>query len=246
MRIYVLIILAANIFLLPEAMSGIITVDAVDNIYGAGHLVAPAPSGEGGGTLPPVFSFAAASGQYITFPSVTGYVTYFGDPNAHSFPDGNPFNVVRDVSSFGGIAGIITPTRLPLVGVFLTDLEPVDPAPARLDFTGSGLGTSFLSLSPSIGQVFFIGDGLTGTGTGTVQQFLVPVTATRLFLGFADSHGDPGEGAGSYFNNAGALTVNVQLASVPEPATLTLTLGAIASSLFLCRFQRSLFTKIGG
>ncbi|HEY3242752.1 MAG TPA: hypothetical protein VGM03_05305 [Phycisphaerae bacterium] len=39
---------------------------------------------------------------------------------------------------------------------------------------------------PGLRQPFFIGDGLTGTGSGAVQQFLVPDGATRLFLGTID------------------------------------------------------------
>jgi hypothetical protein len=79
-----------------------------------------------------------------------------------------------------------------LVGVFLGDSEPSGTPPAGLRFyqTQNAQGvtrTDFTSLSPAIGQVFFIGDGLTGTGTGAVQAFQVPPGATRLFLGQADA-----------------------------------------------------------
>lgn len=216
----ILSFIAAMLFVTITAQGGMVIVDGVDNIYGAGHSVAPSPSGEGGGTLPPSVSITPGAGQFVTFTNITGSITYFGDLNAPSYADGNPFNVVRDVSSYGGISGIITPTRMPIIGVFLTASEPLNPAPSRLDFTLSGLGTSFTTLSPEIGQTFFIGDGLTGTGTGSIQKFMIPVAATRVFLGFADTRGEPGDGAGSFFNNAGSFNVDVQINSVPEPASL--------------------------
>ncbi len=199
-----------------------LTIDAIDNIYGAGHTTAPAPSGGGGGTLPPSFTISPGAGQILTFSSITGSTVYFqGAGSQPCDSDGNPFVEVRDASSFGGIAGILTPTRFPLVGLFLTDAEPIDPAPTRLDFTSPG-GTSFTTLSPAIGQTFSVGDGLTGSGTGDVQQFNVPATATRLFLGFVDTHGDPGDGPGSYSDNTGSLTATFTI--VPEPSTIGLCL----------------------
>jgi uncharacterized protein (TIGR03437 family) len=94
-----------------------------------------------------------------------------------------------------------------MVGVFLDDLVPKNPAPPRLDFTNN---ESFTTLAPLIGQTFFVGDGLTGTGVGTRQQFVVPAAATRLFLGIADANewqGDPSW----YFDNGGAFTAVVEI-----------------------------------
>lgn len=85
-----------------------------------------------------------------------------------------------------------------LVGVFVSDDEPADPAPERLDFTGE---ETFEELAPEIGQTFLIGDG-------QGRRFLVPAGATRLFLGFADAflyEGAPGW----YGNNAGWLEATV-------------------------------------
>ena len=74
------------------------------------------------------------------------------------------------------------------MGVFETATGPAGgPPPATLDFTV--IGTSFASLSPALNQVFYIGDGLTGDGSGSVQQFIVPLGATRLYLGCADAGG---------------------------------------------------------
>jgi hypothetical protein len=64
-----------------------------------------------------------------------------------------------------------------------------------------------VKVSPGVQQVFFIGDGLTGTGSGTTQQFVVPPGATRLFLGTMDAY--------EWNNNAGSFGVTLGL--IPTP-----------------------------
>jgi hypothetical protein len=59
---------------------------------------------------------------------------------------------------------------------------------------------------------FFIGDGRRNDFT-TLQYYVVPAGATRLFLGTMDGY--------DWINNVGILDVEVT-ASVPEPATLVL------------------------
>lgn len=209
----------------PIAHAAPLVVSAQANIFGAGHTTAPNPGGGGGGMLPPVFTFAAGPGKILQFSSVTGTVncctSYPQSPPTVNGPDGGMFGVDHTImDSFGGISGIVHGDHnLPnsgktmfLVGVFLDDSEPADPAPERLNFTGAD---NFLTLSPLLGQVFFIGDGLTGTGTGSVQQFHVPAGATRLFLGFADGmndHGNPFHGLpGLYDDNEGQLTATLHI-----------------------------------
>ena len=106
-----------------------------------------------------------------------------------------------------------------LIGVFLTSaITDVTTGPASLDYTQSA-NISQLTNTPSLNQIFFIGDGLTGTGNGSVQNFVAPTGATRLFLAVADSYG-------SSYNNSGSLTVDVDGATqgtpLPEPATMLL------------------------
>ena len=91
------------------------------------------------------------------------------------------------------------------MGVFLTDSALSQPAPPLPDFS---YNKSFTSISPLIAQFFFIGDGRTGTGSGDVQKFYVPETATRLYLGFIDS---------TFSDNLGSLTATVEINAVPEP-----------------------------
>ncbi len=188
------------------------------NIFGAGHASAP-----GGGTLPPFVTFG--SGQTIlTFSSVTGTVTInVGSGSNANNPDGiGAAPTDSNTTSVGGISGIAAPHAGYLVGIFETSTEPFDPAPSILDFTM--IGTNFTSLSPALNQTFFIGDGLTGNGTGMFQQFMIPVGATRLFLGIADAanyHGAPG----SYGDNTGSFSATFDI--VPEPSTWALGLSGI-------------------
>jgi hypothetical protein len=145
--------------------------------------------------------------------------------------NGTPaFGFSLNVNSANGVSGI----RLDagsgfLSGVFTSDTPPSNPAPARLLFTNNGtageIATSFTELHPLLNQQFFIGDGLTGNGSGSSQKFFVPPGATHLHLGFADGfsyQGDPG----AYFDNSGGFLVTPQVfppaAVVPEPSALAL------------------------
>jgi hypothetical protein len=93
--------------------------------------------------------------------------------------------------------------------VFLTGAEPASPAPTPLNLTDF----SFTRLAPQIAQQFFIGDGLTGTGSGSPQHFVVPPGATRLFLGFADGFGDC---VGWYGDNSGSVTGTVVISGIVQ------------------------------
>ena len=134
--------------------------------------------------------------------------------------DGGGF-ISRFPGAENGISDIVVPINA-LIGVFLDASQPdTSPAPSALDF--SILGTGFSSLAPALKQPFFIGDGLTGTGSGSIQNFIIPTGATRLFLGTMDLYG--------WYNNIGSFDVTatqfgVTATSVSEPnPLLLLTLG---------------------
>jgi hypothetical protein len=163
---------------------------------------------------------------------VTGTVTLnVGSGDNPNDPDG--FGAASSDSSttaFDGISGISGPLAGWLVGVFETDTEPANPSPTTLDF--NMIGTDFTMLSPAINQLFFIGDGLSGNAAGSVQQFLVPANATRLFLGISDApgyHGAPG----AYDDNAGSFVATF---NIPEPGVPALLMFAFAA--MLPRWQR--------
>lgn len=192
-----------------------VTVSGKANIYGAGHASPPVAGFGGSGDLPPVISFSAGAGQTLEIVSATGTVLLDAVTNnagiGPSGPDGGPFYAPTDVTSTGGLAGIQSNVTGFLTGVFLDDSEPTGGGPAVLDFTSGGLGTNFTTLSPLIGQVFFIGNGR--TSSGAVQKFQIPSTATRLFLGVVDAaDGDNAAGPPqAYGDNGGSFTTTVRI-----------------------------------
>jgi len=156
--------------------------------------------------------------------------TSWSPPGLIGPTEGSPTTFYVDMDSSGGISGMKLFESTPadrramfLAGVFLTDAKPAAAAPARLDFSSTAIGRSFTELSPLLHQTFYIGDGLTGEGSGATQSFLVPDGATRLFLGFVDGSYFVG-GPDYYDNNVGTFTANFTVAPVPEPATYVLAL----------------------
>lgn len=147
---------------------------------------------------------------FLTFNNVTGGVNNApGCPTNCFIPDGGAF-FNHSPGAINGISDVRAPLNA-LMGVFLDDSQPDSSlAPASLNF--EILGLDFASISPELKQVFFIGDGLTGSGDGVLQEFLIPNGATRLYLGTMDGFG--------WFNNSGAL--NVDVAAVPVPAAIWL------------------------
>jgi len=149
------------------------------------------------------------AGETLTF-STTGSVGFERGsvaPTADGYTN-DVFNMTADYGT--GVSGPLNVNTSGLVGVFTNGTQPVDPAPAQLNS-----GVSFKTLSPGLNQIFWIGDGLTGTGTGKRQKFIVPTGAATLYLGVADGFG--------WANNPGKITVKIhakpaQAARLREPA----------------------------
>ncbi|MGP1386423.1 MAG: hypothetical protein ACTS2F_22875 [Thainema sp.] len=182
-------------------------------------------------TFPPFLSVNAGDVIRVADPAIGG-VNFFNGFGPPFFGPGGNDSGISNLTSLGGISGYRGPQG-PLVGVFLDDLIPNGTAPATLDFTVSGLGTDFASLTPELGQIFYIGDGL--TSASEFQDFIAPTGATRLFLGIPDGFGFVGN-PGAYDDNDGsyqvALGVNQTPISVPEPASVT---GLLAVALLAGR-----------
>ncbi len=136
------------------------------------------------------------AGSILEF-SATGSTTHEGFCYGPS-PDGGCIPTLTQGPA-DGISSILVITDA-LIGVFTDSSTPSGSAPAGQDF--SGMNDAFTSLSPALNEVFFIGDGLTGTGSGTVQEFVVPTGATRLFLASSDA-------VGAAYDNAGQFMVTV-------------------------------------
>jgi hypothetical protein len=226
---WLLALFAISATALVRAQAGTtLTVSAQANIFGAGHLPpmdTPNPSGGSGGVPPVVFAFPPHAFRALTFTNVTGSVK-MGNPTAPCGPDGGNFGYA--IASYNGIAGIDAPVIGYLAGVFLDANEPTDPPPASLNFNLNALGRDFETLSPQIAQVFFIGDGL--TASENVQEFIVPPTATRLFLGLADSRYSAG-GPGYYHDNSGSFSVCVEALPIgaPNAPAASAALAAVSS-----------------
>lgn len=177
-------------------------------------------------TMPPGFAVTAGDVLKVLDP-VSGGISFFNGFGGTVYgPEGNGLPGSSSIDSFGGISGY-RGTQGALVGVFLTDDIPLSGAPARLNFGNNGLGMDFLSLTPGLGQVFFIGNGV--TSGGVFQEFIAPTGATRLFLGVPDAFNFNGV-PGAYDDNDGSYVIRLGInedprnpvTRVPEPATLAL------------------------
>ena len=160
-----------------------------------------------------VTGFTLKGGDLFQF-SVTGSVDYSGGTPTDP-PDGQfGYDTSHADGAENGISDVTMPVDA-MLGVFLGP-DPPDPnaVPGALDFT-SQASQDYLTLTPAVGQVFFIGDGLT---SGNVrQQVVAPSGATRLYLGTMDGFG--------WFNNTGSFSAQVtDLTAAPVSKVPSLTI----------------------
>ncbi|MEO7520747.1 MAG: PEP-CTERM sorting domain-containing protein [Gemmatimonas sp.] len=216
------------------AQSGPLTMDTRNNLYLAGGNVVSAGFTGGGGLTPGAINLNAGTSRILTVSSATGSA-FFCTSTCQGTLEGGAIGGT-DIASGGVIAGIVAPSPASgfLAGLFLGPSLPAV-APARLNFNS---GLNFTSLSPLVGQIFFIGNGLT-SGMVT-QQFLVPDGATRLYFGIADAGAFSGA-PGFYDDNVGSYSFNyavtgAQMSAVPEPSTVALFgIGALCTLAFARR-----------
>ena len=160
----------------------------------------------------------------VADPAIGGISFFNGFGGTIYGPGGNGLGG-SNLTAFGGISGYLGPQG-PLVGVFLDDAIPSSGAPVRLDFrpvSSGGLGIDFMSLAPDLGQIFYIGDGI--TSGGDFQSFTAPAGATRVFFGIPDGFGFVGA-PGAYDDNDGRYVIGVGIneppPAVPVPAAVWL------------------------
>ena len=209
------------------AATVIVTVNPTDNPFLAGAPNGVTSVGDSAPAQSPTLALTGLdTSQAITFSAVGGF------NNAGGFiatgPDGG--NLFAMAAARLGISGPLNVPANGLVGVFLDDSVPGGTAPTQRND-----GVSFLSLSPLQRQIFWIGDGLTGNGSGTVQTFFAPAGATRLYLGPSDGFG--------WFNNSGGATVTINysplIADVPEPAAWAMMIVGFGAIGMAMRRRRS-------
>ena len=244
-RIWFVRFIMVGAFLLPAyaAMAATfdVTIDGSDAIFLAGRTDVTIPPASdpwttgthlirhGGATpeeiqetLPPFLSVTTGDIVRALDPAVGG-VSFFNGFGAPLFGPGGNGTGGSNLASLDGISGYFGPQG-PLTGVFLDNSIPSSgPPPATLDFTPAGLGTDFLTLSPLLDQIFYIGDGV--TSSSVFQTFIAPSGATRLFLGIPDGFGFVGA-PGAYDDNDGSYRVRIginEIPSVPEPTSFVLT-----------------------
>ena len=202
----------------------------------------PAAFGDAAPAQSPILvtEISISAGMALTF-SATGSVGYGGgetyDPRGDTGNLANTsFGFISHLALLGltgeenGISNLNAPLSA-LVGVFLDNSQPDgSAAPAMLDFGPGGNvtdGIDYLTISPSLKQVFYIGNGL--TSDSLPQNVIVPIGATRLYLGTMDGFGWDG--------NTGEFSVTVS--AVPEPETYTMLLAGLGLVAFAVRGTQS-------
>ena len=168
---------------------------------------------------------AGATVSFSASGSASVDASCFAGPDGGCYDDESGFSPAPASNTYKGPATA-------LIGVFL-DNSVIDVASgiASLDYTDPS-NRNLASYAPSLGQIFFIGDGL--TDASLVQGYLAPTGATRLFLAVADSFG-------SSTGNVGAFSVGFTgaTAAVPEPATWSTMLGGFILAGGVLRRRRA-------
>ena len=219
--------LAASTLGITSALGAtVVAVPGTADLYAAGQPPGNCCAGDTISANSPVLvPLAVIAGEYLNF-STTGGAARAPAQAVSPTADGDLSFFDNLPASFS--TGISGPTHVhlnALAGVFLGPTDPTGAAPAQLT------GTTFSSISPGLGQIFFIGDGLIGEGTGlgNVQTFYVPTGATRLYLGVTDE-------GGNYDNHGtiiATITSSEEVTAVPEPSTWAMMILGFAGVGFM-------------
>jgi hypothetical protein len=227
-----LAILATTTLTMETAKATEVTIQGTDSIWNYGGVDI---TSEAGATIPTVTSLAPGVGRVLAFSSVTGAVNITDSNAALNFgPDGgHGLAINMNVTGIAGLSGIQSFNTSFLAGVFLNghESDPTHLAPATLAFPPY----NFTSLTPLDDQLFFIGDGRTGTGSGAIQIFNIPDDATKLVLGITDAEGYNGK-PGAYFDNNGSFTADFSInlaAAAPESSTWAMMILGFAGIGFI-------------
>ena len=197
---------------LVGGQSGNVTVPSTSSPYLAGMPNGSTTAGWGDNTSNStpyqVSSIPVVPGTYITMTNTGGQSSIYYPTIPKSGPDGNASLTLHHGENYNhspnpafpnpenGIGDAKMPADA-LMGVFLTDDAPdTNPAPPAVDWTDADHKDKPTYSDIRNQQPFMIGNGT--TTDGTVQQFLVPAGATRLYLGTWDGV--------MFNNNTGSVT----------------------------------------
>jgi hypothetical protein len=222
---------AASLLAVNTANASTVSVSGLDVVYCTTNSACASGAG---GTLPVAISVTGVSSlQFLATGSVVLNLTSgdnSNDPDGVGAAPGSSNN-----SGTGIYAGITAPYAGYLTGLF-TGSDSSAGTPTSYTLASEGAS----SFSPSQNQAFFIGDGLTGDGTGAEQTFYVPTGATTLYLGISDACGYSG-GPSCYGDNAGSFSVSYTTvasgtpSTTPEPSSLVLLATGLASAAATAR-----------
>jgi len=108
--------------------------------------------------------------------------TVEGAFGSNSDAEGDTSSIVSVTAGDQNSISDLTAPDLSLVGVFLTDSAASGSAPSTPDYTLEAT-RNYTTVSPSIAQQFYIGEGeYTSSDTTYYRQVVIPATATRLFV----------------------------------------------------------------
>jgi hypothetical protein len=149
-----------------------------------------------------------------------------GCPPQCDSPDGSDLTEHQRGAEHG-IADVRAPMNS-LLGIFLDGRRPDrSRTPAGLDF--GKIGIDFVSWSPQLKQVFFIGTGT--TKASIVRRFVVPKGATRLYLGTMDGY--------EWNNNSGSFSVTVTIERSDVSSNMFSVNSSISFAKYACLPDRS-------
>jgi hypothetical protein len=222
----------ASVLAVGVANAASVSVLGTDVVYCPGNLTCATNAG---GTVPgAVINVVGVSSlQFLATGSVVLNLTSgdnSNDPDGVGAAPGSSYN-----TGTGIYAGISAPYAGYLTGLF-TGSDTATGTPTSYTLASEAAS----SFSPSQNQAFFIGDGLTGDGTGAEQTFYVPTGATTLYLGISDSCGYGG-GPSCYGDNGGSFSVSYTTvasgtpSTTPEPSSLVLLATGLASAAAAAR-----------